>query len=110
MSNETITVQTMGEDGDQWLVTGTTDAHSADEAVRQHIEHESGETIEALLDADELVEFHFYHSNRWHWATRDSNGQTEWISRYSHVPAQELVFLAESSGSDSFAGYLVSAA
>lgn len=94
MSNETITVQTMGEDGDQWLVTGTTDAHSADEAVRQHIEHESGETIETLLDADELVEFHFYQSARWCWASQGSYGS----------------LLTESDGSDSFAGYLVSAA
>lgn len=94
MITETITVQTMGEDGDQWLVTGTTDAHSADEAVRQHVEHESGETIEALTDADELVEFHFYHSARWSWAYTRGSGS----------------FLTESDGSDAFAGYLVSAA
>lgn len=92
MSTETITVQTMGEDGDQWLVVGTTDAHSADDAVRQHVEHESGETIEALLDADELVEFHFYHSARWFWGSQGG---------------YESLF-NESAGSDNFAGYLVS--
>ncbi|PRB69500.1 hypothetical protein [Arthrobacter sp. MYb213] len=97
MSTETITVQTMGEDGDQWLVTGTTDAHSADEAVRQHVEHESGETIEALTDADELVEFAFQHRTDWAWV--------------SIQHGEKLLVHREYSGSRiKFAGYLVSAA
>lgn len=62
---ETITVQELGEDGDLWMVTGTTDAHSADEAIRQHVERVTGQTIEALTDADDLVEFKFILRNDW---------------------------------------------
>ncbi|HJX78581.1 hypothetical protein [Glutamicibacter sp.] len=97
MSTETITVQTMGEDGAQWLVTGTTDAHSADEAVRQHVEHESGETIEALLDADELVEFAFQHRTDWAWVPMTYD-------------ASYLIHGEDSVSRLQFAGYLVSAA
>lgn len=96
MSTETITVQTMGEDGDQWLVVGTTDAHSADDAVRQHVEHESGETIEALLDADELVEFAFQHRTDWAWAPIKND-------------ASYLIHGEDSASRFQFAGYLVSA-
>lgn len=64
---ENITVQEMGEDGDLWLVTGTTDAHSADEAVRQWVEATTGETIEALHDADDLVEFTINRRDDWAW-------------------------------------------
>lgn len=41
MSTENIEVIPLGEDGPQWLVTGTTDAHSAEEAARQHDKDES---------------------------------------------------------------------
>lgn len=64
---ENITVQELGEDGDLWLVTGTTDAHSADEAVRQWVEAHTGETIEALCDADDLVEFSITRRDDWAW-------------------------------------------
>ncbi|MFC3374146.1 hypothetical protein [Glutamicibacter protophormiae] len=39
---ENITVWELGEDSELWLVTGTTDAHSADEAVRQWVEATTG--------------------------------------------------------------------
>lgn len=64
---ENITVQELGEDGDLWLVTGTTDAHSADEAVRQWVEATTGETIEALHDADDLIEFRLTRRTDWAW-------------------------------------------
>lgn len=64
---ENITVQELGEDSDLWMVTGTTDAHSADEAVRRWVEAQTGETIEALHDADDLVEFQFILRNDWAW-------------------------------------------
>jgi hypothetical protein len=67
MSTEEITVWELGEDSDAWLVTGTTDAHSADEAVRNWFEETAGETIEAFLDADDLVEFTIRFRNDWHW-------------------------------------------
>lgn len=41
MSTENIEVISISEDGDYWLVTGTTDAHSADEAVRAYDKAES---------------------------------------------------------------------
>ena len=67
MSNENITVFELGEDGDTWFVDGTSDAHSADEAVRGWVEHTTGETIEAFVDADDLVEFNFRFRRDWYW-------------------------------------------
>lgn len=67
MSTETITVYELGEDSDLWLVTGTSDAHSADEAVRWWVENTTGETIEAFVDADDLVEFNFRFRKDWYW-------------------------------------------
>lgn len=67
MSTEIITVQELGEDTDLWFVTGTTDAHSADEAVRAWVESTAGETIEAFMDAEDLVEFSFTFRKDWYW-------------------------------------------
>lgn len=67
MSGENITVFELGEDGDTWFVEGTSDAHSADEAVRGWVERTTGETIEAFIDADELVEFNFRFRKDWYW-------------------------------------------
>ncbi|WP_413456046.1 hypothetical protein ACLQ8T_06090 [Glutamicibacter sp. FR1] len=64
---ENITVQEMGEDSDLWIVTGTTDAHSAEEAVRQWCEKTMEQTIEAFLDADDLVEFTITFRKDWYW-------------------------------------------
>lgn len=41
MNNENIRAITLGEDGEYWLVTGTTDAHSAEQAVREQDRVES---------------------------------------------------------------------
>lgn len=100
--NETITVRDMGEDGDQWLVTGTTDAHSADEAIRQHVENVTGETIEALLDADDLVEFAFHENHWWAWDNLDADGNVWERSRL--YPAADVC-----DDHEAFHGYLVSA-
>ena len=67
MSYENIAVQELGEDSDLWIVTGTTDAHSADEAVRQWFENTIGETIEAFQDAEDLVEFSIRFRTDWAW-------------------------------------------
>jgi len=67
MTNENITVQDLGEDTDLFIVTGTTDAHSADEAVRTYVEQLTGETIETLQDADDLVEFRISYRTDWAW-------------------------------------------
>lgn len=50
MSTENIEVIHLGEDGDLWLVTGTTDAHSAEEEIRK-IDRELGTYLE---DEDQL--------------------------------------------------------
>lgn len=100
--NENITVRDMGEDGDQWLVTGTTDAHSADEAIRQHVEKVTGETIEALLDAEDLVEFTFHENHWWAWSNLDADGSV-W-ERSLLYPAADVC-----DGHEAFHGYLVSA-
>lgn len=67
MSTEQITVQEMGEDSDMWMITGTTDAHSAEEAVRQWCEETMEQTIEAFRDADDLVEFTITFRQDWYW-------------------------------------------
>jgi len=67
MKNESITVWELGEDSDIWLVEGTSDAHSADEAVRQWVEECMGETIEAFTGADDLVEFTIKFRKDWAW-------------------------------------------
>lgn len=67
MSTENPKVIALGDDSDAWMVTNTTDAHSADEAIRQFIERTTGETIEALHDADDLVEFQFNQNHWWKW-------------------------------------------
>lgn len=67
MSNENITVWELGEDTDTWLIEGTSDAHSADEAVRGWVEDHTGETIEAFQDADDLVEFEITFRKDWYW-------------------------------------------
>ncbi|UUX60148.1 hypothetical protein [Glutamicibacter halophytocola] len=64
---ENITVWELGEDSDTWFVEGTSDAHSADEAVRGWVEINTGQTIEAFTDADDLVEFNFKLRKDWHW-------------------------------------------
>lgn len=67
MSAETTTVFELGEDSDTWLVAGTSDAHTADEAVRQWAEEHIGETIEAFTGAEDLVEFTFRFRKDWYW-------------------------------------------
>ncbi|MGO2807920.1 MAG: hypothetical protein ACTIAQ_04235 [Glutamicibacter arilaitensis] len=64
---ENIAVQELGEDSDMWIVGGTSDAHSAEEAVRQWFENTTGETIEAFQDADDLVEFTINFRKDWAW-------------------------------------------
>lgn len=52
---ENIAVTHLGEDGDFWLVTGTNDAHSAEEAIRK-IDRELGTYLE---DEDQLkIKYH----------------------------------------------------
>lgn len=100
MSTEEITVWELGEDSDAWLVTGTTDAHSADEAVRNWFESTAGETIEAFLDADDLVEFTIRFRDDW-----------AWKPMYSGAPSEEafLIHGADANGWPQFSGFLVQA-
>lgn len=67
MTNENTVVIELGEDTDLFIVTGTTDAHSADDAVRTYVEQMTGETIETLQGADELVEFSISYRTDWAW-------------------------------------------
>lgn len=59
MTTENIKVENLGEDGELWLVTGTTDAHSADEAVREHDRGVTGEELEG--------DFDFEYRTDWGW-------------------------------------------
>lgn len=100
---ENITVQELGEDGDLWLVTGTTDAHSADEAVRQWVEAQTGETIEALHDADDLVEFRFILRKDWAWKPNPNGTDPMDGATLAHG------LIAFLHGLPTFTGFLVSA-
>lgn len=99
MSNtENISVITLGEDGDQWMVTGTSDAHSADEAVRNWFEDQTGETLEASFLADDLIELNIEYRTDWCWL----QGGTE-----PHGEEDRLVI--GSAWGKCFAGFVVQA-
>lgn len=108
MSAEQITVQEMGEDSDMWMVTGTTDAHSAEEAVRQWCEETMEQTIEAFQDADDLVEFTITFRTDWYWLPGNDplNPMDEAALVY---PNEEPWALSNIPSIGPFSGFLVQA-
>lgn len=62
---ESIEVVTLGEDSDQWIAIGTSDAHSAEIAVRSHFKNEVGESVEEY--AGSPVGFGFIYRTDWAW-------------------------------------------
>lgn len=60
-----IRVIELGEDGDQWVVAGTSDAHSAEVAVRKYILAIHGEALEAHIG--QSVELGFQYRPDWVW-------------------------------------------
>lgn len=58
--SENIEVFNLGDDGEYWLVTGTTDAHSAEVAIRKN-DRELGTDLE---DQDQL-KFQYHHDLVW---------------------------------------------
>ena len=101
MPTENPVATPLGEDCDLWIVTGTTDAHSADEAVRQWVEEFCGETIESMLDADDLVEFDISHRDDWAWKPGGNPGD----------PMDEAILVhgQESRKLPHFSGYYIQA-
>lgn len=91
---ENIEVTYLGEDGEMWLVTGSTDAHSAEEAIRQATEAALDQTLEAYFGADDLVELSFVYRTDWAWV---SHSEDEF----------ELIHGEQSGGLERFAGYMV---
>ncbi|WP_313812385.1 hypothetical protein [Glutamicibacter sp.] len=101
MSTENPKVIWLGEDTELFIVTGTTDAHSADEAVRQSVEGAVGGTIEHLLDADDLIEFKFNHRADWAWKPGPNLEDP--------MDGATLVHGENGAGLPRFAGFLVQA-
>lgn len=66
MSTENIKVESLGDDGEMWIVTGTSDAHSAEEAVRQHVFDECGEPLEDIVYGD-FLGLDFKYRTDWGW-------------------------------------------
>lgn len=108
MSYENITVKELGEDSDLWIVTGTTDAHTADEAVRQWFESNTGETIEAFQDADDLVEFEIKFREDWAWIA-GSDPENPFDEAELVSPSNEQGTYKQEPFDGPFAGFLVRA-
>ena len=54
IDGDNIEVQDLGEDADQWLVTGTSDAWAAEEAVRAHYQFQTLQELNDNFGDDEL--------------------------------------------------------
>ncbi|MGJ3403238.1 hypothetical protein [Glutamicibacter sp. Je.9.36] len=63
-TSDSIDVLTLGEDGDYWLVTGTTDAWAAEEAIRAHHSYDTGEELDELI-GDEPLSIERRHDLKW---------------------------------------------
>ncbi|MHC6176223.1 hypothetical protein [Glutamicibacter sp. X7] len=77
---EAVTVQELGDGGDFWVVTGTTDAHSAEEAVRAHCEWLYGDTLEELAGEDH-VELRVSRQELMRWSNLNDEGKADDGSR-----------------------------
>lgn len=93
----------MGESGDEWLVTGTTDAHSAETAVRQHLQTiYLAEDYEDLYGDLKLGELVLEYRADWAWKRPADRTLDEPLDE-----ADKLVSGTEGDGWPRFAGYLV---
>lgn len=99
MATENPEVIWLGEDTEIFLVTGTTDAHSADEAVRQSVEDAVEETIEAWHGTDDLVEFDIEYRTDWAWVPG--------LNKEEPMDEATLVYGDKAAGLPRFAGFLV---
>lgn len=77
---EAVTVQDLGEDSDMWVVTGTTDAHSAEEAVRAHYKWLSGESLEHCFGVDH-VDLDVKRQDLMRWSNLNEDGKPDERSR-----------------------------
>lgn len=101
MTTENPRVIWLGEDSDLFFVAGTSDAHSADEAVRQDVEKALGQTIEAFQDAEDLVEFVINYRTDWAWEPGPNSAEP--------MDEARLVHGEKAEGLTRFAGFLVQA-
>ncbi|MHC6175450.1 hypothetical protein [Glutamicibacter sp. X7] len=89
--SENIEVFSLGEDGECWLVTGTTDAHSAEEAIRQY-DREVSTSGAGYLDIEEQLKFEFHRDLVWrHGGSKPSRWEddelltvSDHFERYGH--------------------------
>ncbi|MEU5838538.1 hypothetical protein ABZ820_33390 [Streptomyces diacarni] len=87
MKNENIEVFNLGDDGEYWLVTGTTDAHSAEVAIRNN-DRELG----TYLDDEDQLKFKYHRDLVWRcggilpsrWEDDELLTVPEHFERYGH--------------------------
>lgn len=91
---ESIEVITLGEDSDQWMAIGTSDAHSAEMAVRSHFRNEVGESVEEY--ASTPVDFGFIYRTDWAWVKVEG-------ADYDEI----LVHGGQGRGNSRFHGFMV---
>lgn len=96
-----IKVHELGEDGNQWIVTGTSEPAKADEAIRQFVERKTGGTLEAFFDADDLVELVLYRHDDLAWQPADPMG--------NQVRGSALIIDSAGRAARQFSGFLVEA-
>lgn len=100
MSTENINVMPLGEDGDLWFVTGTTDAHSAWKAAHDYDTAECSEWGCAQLEGMDPDLVTIQYRTDWAWVPVDPN-----------IPDDEayLKHGTEGDGYPRFDGFLVTA-
>jgi hypothetical protein len=103
MKTETPDVTPLGEYGEDWLVTGTSDAHSAEEAVRDQWKLDLGAEDYAEQYGDvQPGDLQMTHLTDWAWKRYPGRTADEPLDE-----GDELVHGAQSEGLPRFAGYLV---
>ncbi|MFJ2618189.1 hypothetical protein [Glutamicibacter sp. NPDC087344] len=96
-----INVHELGEDGNRWIVMGTSEPKIADEAVRQFVEGKTGGTLEAFFDADDLVELVLCRRDDLAWTPADPKG--------NRVRGSALIIDSTGRAARQFSGFLVEA-
>lgn len=93
----------LGEESDLWLVTGTSDAHSAEEAVRKHwTETMDEDTFNDMFDNLELGDLGLEYRSDWAWKHPEG-----WPPDREPEDDSRLVCGDEGNGLPRFAGFMV---
>ncbi|MGL3804701.1 hypothetical protein ACSYDW_01250 [Paeniglutamicibacter sp. R2-26] len=103
LAGENPQVTPLGEYGEDWLVTGTSDAHSAEEAVRAGWKADlSDEDYQEQYGDVQLGDLRMTYRNDWAWKRYPGRTPEEPLDE-----GDELVSGAKAHGLPIFAGYMV---